>query len=166
MKSIFIFFFVCSAMYGQNCKLLKLALSQYENYPKYRIIQEPDNTHIVDYSKRFETDVEAIKDKTFLFGTEKAQQWNDETFCLDKNLESKVEFIKDFQLIKKTSDASNAQAYMTISNPVYSEDGNFSLINVNTFSNYQLGTSEGWILVFKKEKQKWKYVDKFAAFLE
>lgn len=153
---------------NEEYEVVRLALSQFKKISskEFRLIEKPGNASIVDYFDGSRYELLGVPSLIFSFNNNPASAWDKK--LLGKTVAGKkVVIIKDFATIPKAPlhEPEKSDIYFSISNPIFSDDGQYTLINITSFFNHEFSPSESEILVFKKVNGQWVYQSKFAATL-
>lgn len=154
----------------EEYEIVRLAAEQYDKVVPFRIMEKPDMSVITDYfngfyQHGFYDGPLQLPGVTFSFKNNPVSKWDKK--IMDKIIPTKkVIIIKDSEKIPPVTKHENALTFFSFSNPIFSNDGQYALINTNQFSNLVAFGSMGDIMIFKKIDGKWLYQEKFTAYLE
>lgn len=148
-------------------EIVGLALSEFKTIKskQFRLIEKPENSFITDYLNGLNHGPFELPGLTFSFIDKPAAAWDKKR--IGKTVADKqVVIIEDFKKIPKAPlhESEKSEIYFSLSNPIFSNDGQYALINLNNFFNHAMSPSEGYIMVFKKENEKWVFQYKFPAY--
>lgn len=151
---------------NEEYEVVRLALSQFKKISskEFRLIEKPGNLFIVDYFDGSRYELLGVPSLIFSFNNNPASAWDKK--ILGKTVaDKKVVIIKDFATIPKAPlhEDEKAEIYFSISNPIFSDDGQYVLINVTSFYNHELSPTNSDIMIFRKINGQWVYQNKFAA---
>ncbi|GGB86242.1 hypothetical protein GCM10007424_27880 [Flavobacterium suaedae] len=157
----------CSVKRGlkenSDYKLITIALEKYFKREQYCILKKPDNS-MTDYYYGGFTAKDVLLDYRFTYKGTGREEWKKEAF-LEGDIKDKVLIIDDFSKIPKVNSDKEAKEYMSISRPMYSQDGIYAVIVINSFFNIELSPVTGYGFVFKKEKGKWKLYLEYVPYV-
>jgi len=152
---------------NEEYEIVRLAAEQFKTMKskQFRLIEKPENSFITDYLNGLNHGPFELPGLTFSFIDKPATSWDKK--LIGKTVADKqVIIIEDFKKIPKAPlhESEKSEIYFSLSNPIFSNDGQYALINLNNFFNHAMSPSEGYIMVFKKENEKWVFQYKFPAY--
>lgn len=143
--------------------ITEMALENYFKRDQYRLLKNPDQSSVDCYYGGFNAG-DVLLDYRFTYKGTGREEWKKEAF-LDGNVKDKVLIIDDFSKIPKVNKNKEAKEYISISRPMYSPDGKYAVIVINSFFNLELSPVTGYGFVFKKEKGKWKLYVEYVPYV-
>ena len=171
---IYIVLFCCSLGYGQgeDYVIAQKALNHFPGYEKYRLIAQPNNWYIEENLKSFYTgeiygeETVDLRNIKFSYADTRVERWEAKPGYW-KEIGDKVEIIEDFEKIPKVTllEANMARTYVRLSNPVFSEEGNCSIIFFEHFTNMNGTEAEGFIFIYKKVNNEWVFFKQFTVYI-
>lgn len=176
MKILYFIFIVSLTGYSQEKKdyeVAQKALFQLDKYQEFRLLGSPNNRYIDKCLNGFYAhstygnDVLDFRNFKFSYNSKPVLNWDNKAKCWGKTLSDKISIIDDFSKVPKVSllDMQKANTYIALSNPAFSEDGNYAIIVYEVFTNIDGGDVEGVVLIFKKEKGEWVYLHQFTGYI-
>ncbi|WP_297332399.1 hypothetical protein [Flavobacterium sp.] len=165
---IIIILLSCSSKQGiqledsSDYEIAQLALGNYTKWDAYRLLEIPDVSTTDDYLEGFTT-MELIEfPQKFHYKSFSKEKWKKHLFS-PSDVKDKLQIIKNFgEVIKVNNDG---KIYVSLSRPIYSEDGKYAVIIVNMLSNNTSWEGEGYGYVYEKISGKWKLHLKFIPYL-
>ncbi|QYJ68868.1 hypothetical protein [Flavobacterium litorale] len=178
IKHITLLFFVSIIVLGcsstkkenkvaENYEIAQLALKYIENYEKFRLIEEPTFMVIRDYYDGFTADFTIdLTDHKFTFLGKQVTKWERKHFK-DKAIKRKLEIIEDFEKVPKVSfhHPEKSDPYLTMSPPLFSDNGEYAVINLNVLSNLEISNMIGYTLVYRRVNGKWELFVAYEPYL-
>ena len=153
---------------NEEAEIVRLAAEQYKTmeYEKFNILEIPNNHYIEYYLKGLYQGPIELPGVTFSYTPNPILKWDKKK--LGKSIASKkVVIVKNYDKIPIVSweTPEKASPYFSFSNPAFSKDGQYAIININFLPNLELYGGLGYIMIFKKINGQWVYQDKFEAYL-
>jgi len=172
---LYILLLCCSWGYGQGADyvIAQKTLEHFAEYEKFRLIAQPNNEYIQKvcvngfYSGEvYGEETLDLRNLKFTYSNIPVQQWKPESQLWGK-IANKIEIVDDFEKIAKVSllDYKKANTYIALSNPAFSEDGNYAIIFFEHFTNMNGTEAEGFFLIFKKVNNEWSFFRQFTVYL-
>lgn len=159
--------FYSGEVYGQETNDYVIAskvLEHLDHLKQFTILSTPNNFIISNYLDGFEIKgIAILKNAKFKFNINAVYAWEDNEVLLVKAVSDKINIIKEE--LRKTFDPQQARTYLSLSNPAFSEDGKYAIININFLCNYPLSTPESLIYIFAWENDDWIYKTEFTGIL-
>ena len=165
---------IVSQSINEEYEIVRLAIKRYKiiKSTEFRFIEKPDNNIITDYyngfyQHPFYNGSLQLPGLTFSLKDNHAVKW-DKKIIGDTIATKKLIIIEDAKKIKKLTkneDIEKSDIFFIFSNPIFSNNEEYALINVYSFFNHIISPSESSILIFKKINGNWTYIDEFAAYI-
>lgn len=168
---LFVFLQSCSStkqvtFINEDYTIAQLALNHFSKWSAYRLVQTP-STHTSDsYLKGFSVWADIEFYQKFSYSGSGREKWK-KFFFKDEKIKAKLTIIKDFDKVEKVShrDMDRVKTYISMSRPLYSEDGEVAVIIINSFSNIGLNSTTGHGLVFEKKNGEWKLYLEYVPYI-
>ncbi|QYJ68867.1 hypothetical protein [Flavobacterium litorale] len=178
IKHITLFFFVGTVVLGcsstkkenkvvENYEIAQLALEHIKDYEKFRLIEEPTFMVIRDYYDGFTADFTIdLRNHKFTFLGKQVTKWERKHFK-DKAIKRKLEIIEDYDKVERVSihEHQKADAYLTMSPPLFSDNGEYAVINLNVLFNMEMSDMYGYTLVYHRVNGKWELLIAYTPYL-
>lgn len=135
-------------------------------YEKFNILENPNTGVIENYFNGLYRGPLELPGIAFSYIANPISKWTKNN--IGKTIASKkVIIIRDYSKIPRVSwkTPEKSSPYFSFSNPVFSNDGQYALININLLSDFEMSEGQGYIMIFKKINGKWIYIDKFAEYI-
>ncbi|KAF2516866.1 hypothetical protein E0W68_11665 [Flavobacterium salilacus subsp. salilacus] len=153
-----------SKVVDSDYEIAQLTLGNFTKWDEYRLMQEPSTSTTDDYLEGFAT-MELIEfPQKFHYKGSNKEKWK-KRFFNDPEVKKKLRVIKDYESIPVTSEREKNKIYMSMSRPIYSEDGKYAVVIVNMLSDNILWGGGGDGYVYEKISGKWKLHLKFVPYL-
>ncbi|WP_188621935.1 hypothetical protein [Flavobacterium suaedae] len=140
-----------------------MALDNYFERDQYRLLKNPDQSSVDCYYGGFNAG-DVLLDYRFTYKGTGREEWKKDAFT-EGDIKNKIVIIDNFKEVPIVRNAKEAKEYMSISRPLYSPDGKYAVVVINSFYNTIGGSATGYGYVFKKEKGKWKLYLEYVPYV-
>ena len=154
---------VCKAQASAEDIIVRKVLEQLDGSQNIRLHAKPYNTEIKRFMKGSPLDSIEFRDVPFQFHTKAASKWSKSK--VGKCLSDKLLIIEDTEKVPTVLpwETDKIHLYISLSNPVFSVDGQYALIYINYSHNIPEPPAEGYIYVFKKQDTEWVQIAKILT---
>lgn len=145
-------------------EIVQLALNHFKR-DEIRLLEIPYNSNIEGLMRGFSVDSLNLESYTFTFANNKTDKWSIKNNVFSNTLKNKITIIENPDRIEEVSfyTPEKAKEFTRLSNVAFSINNEYALLYIGHFSNMYMGPSEGYIMIFKFENNKWNYIMKFLV---